>query len=82
MIIAVYNPKGGVGKTTTAVNAATVLAERGRSVLLIDLEADMNSSISLGVRPTEVHPSIVELLLHERQPADGVRRIPASRICT
>ena len=75
MIIAVHNPKGGVGKTTTAVNTATVLAGNGRSVLLVDLEADMNASISLGVRPTDVRPSIVELLLRERQPADAVRRI-------
>ena len=77
MIIAVYNPKGGVGKTTTAVNTAAVLAESGRSVLLIDLEADMNSSISLGVRPAEVRPSIAELLLRERQPTDAVRRVAA-----
>ena len=75
MIIAVHNPKGGVGKTTTAVNTATVLAGSGRSVLLVDLEADMNASISLGVRPTDVRPSIVELLLRERQPADTVRQI-------
>jgi chromosome partitioning protein len=75
MIIAVHNPKGGVGKTTTAVNTATVLAGSGRSVLLVDLEADMNASISLGVRPMDVRPSIDELLLRERQPADAVRRI-------
>ena len=53
MILALYNPKGGCGKTTTAVNVATELARRGRSVLLVDLEADMGSSISLGVRPGE-----------------------------
>ena len=75
MILAVYNPKGGVGKTTTAVNVAAVLAGTGRSVLLVDLEADMNASISLGVRPADVRPSIVELLLHQRQPADVVRRV-------
>ena len=50
MIIAAYNPKGGVGKTTTAVNVASVLAASGQSVLLVDLEADLNASISLGVR--------------------------------
>ena len=77
MIIAVYNPKGGVGKTTTAVNTATVLAGNGRSVLLVDLEADMNASISLGVPPTDVRPSIVELLLREQQPAEAVRRVDA-----
>jgi chromosome partitioning protein len=77
MIIAVYNLKGGVGKTTTAVNMAAVLAGTGRSVLLVDLEADMNASISLGVRPTDVGPSVVQPLLRERQPADVVRRVEA-----
>ena len=77
MIIAVYNPKGGVGKTTTAVNTAAVLAGTGRSVLLVDLEADVNSSISLGVRPTDVRPSIADLLLRQRQPVDAVRRVDA-----
>jgi chromosome partitioning protein len=75
MIIAVYNPKGGVGKTTTAVNMAAVLAGNGRSVLLVDLEADMNASISLGVRPADVRPSAAGLLLREQQPADTVRRV-------
>ena len=73
MIIAAYNPKGGVGKTTTAVNVATVLARQGRSVLLVDLEADLNASISLGVRPSESLPSIAELLLHENRAADAIR---------
>lgn len=75
MIIAAYNPKGGVGKTTTAVNMAAVLAQTGRSVLLVDLEAEMNASISLGVRPAQSRPSIAELLLNERRPADAVRQV-------
>jgi chromosome partitioning protein len=75
MIIAAFNPKGGAGKTTTAVNVATVLAKTGKSVLLIDLEADLNASISLGVRPNDVRPSIAELLLHQRRPADAVRDV-------
>jgi chromosome partitioning protein len=77
MIIAVFNPKGGVGKTTTAVNTAAVLAGNGRSVLLVDLEADMNASISLGVRPADVRPSVRELLLRERRPEDAVRAVPS-----
>src|SRR5687767_371184 len=75
MIIAAFNPKGGAGKTTTAVNVATVLAESGKSVLLIDLEADLNASISLGIRPNEAAPSIAELLLHQRRPGDAVRPV-------
>jgi len=75
MIIAAYNPKGGVGKTTTAVNLATALTAAGRSVLLVDLEADLNASISLGVRPSDARPSMAELLLHEKRPALAVRRV-------
>ena len=75
MIIAAFNPKGGSGKTTTAVNVAAVLASMGRKVLLIDLEADLNASIHLGVRPSEARPSIADLLVHDVRPADAVRPI-------
>ena len=78
MILAIYNPKGGCGKTTTAVNLATDLARRGRSVLVVDLEADMGASISLGVGPGYGHPSVFELLLNQRRPVEGVR--PISRV--
>jgi chromosome partitioning protein len=77
MIIAAFNPKGGVGKTTTAVNVGAVLARSGRSVLIVDLEADLNASISLGFRPTHTAPSVAELLLHESRSIDAVRRVPA-----
>jgi chromosome partitioning protein len=73
MIIATFNPKGGAGKTTTAVNVATMLARRDRSVLLVDLEADLNASISLGVRPVHSDPSIADVLLRRTHPAAAVR---------
>ena len=75
MIIAAYNPKGGVGKTTTAVNVASVLAARGRTVLLVDLEADLNASISVGLRPLDAVPSVAEVLLHETRPQEAVRAV-------
>jgi chromosome partitioning protein len=75
MIIAVFNPKGGVGKTTTAVTTAAVLARAGHSVLLVDLEADLNASISLGVTARDRTPSIAELLLHQARPESAVRRV-------
>lgn len=77
MIIAAFNPKGGVGKTTTAVNVAAVLAGGGRSVLLVDLEADLNASLSVGVRPPADTPSIAELLLHEARADAVVQKVPA-----
>jgi len=75
MIIAAFNPKGGVGKTTTAVNVAAALARSGRSVLLVDLEADLSASISLGVGPGHGTPSIAEVLVHERRAADATRPV-------
>ena len=62
-IIAIANQKGGVGKTTTAVNLAACLAKKGQRVLLIDMDPQGNATSGLGVDNRKVENSIYDILI-------------------
>ncbi|NJO07320.1 MAG: ParA family protein [Chloroflexaceae bacterium] len=63
-IIALANQKGGVGKTTTTLNLGAALAERGRRVLLIDLDPQSNLTMGLGLNPYEQDATAYQVLLN------------------
>ncbi|HEY2387286.1 MAG TPA: AAA family ATPase [Candidatus Binatia bacterium] len=86
-VLAVANQKGGVGKTTTAVNLSAGLAIAGRSTLLIDFDPQASATSGLGVHPQELEGSVYHVLIGARTAEESTRPtkienlslLPASR---
>jgi chromosome partitioning protein len=71
-IIAVVNQKGGVGKTTTAVNLTAALTESGKRVLLCDFDPQANATSGLGIDKRKVHKSVYDVLVRSAAVRDAI----------
>ena len=79
-IIAVANQKGGVGKTTSAVNLTAALGARGYKVLLVDVDPQGNSTSGLGVNKRDLKHSTYDLMVATAQPAEVLRHTPFENV--
>ena len=74
-VIAVANQKGGVGKTTTSINLSACLAEKGKKVLLVDMDSQGNTTSGLGLEKNELDKTIYEVLRDEIPVEDSIVEI-------
>src|SRR5207248_7920245 len=74
LVLAIANQKGGVGKTTTAINLAASLAVAEQRVLLVDLDPQGNTTSGLGIQRESLSESIYEVLTHQIEAKKAVHK--------
>lgn len=70
--IAVFNQKGGVGKTTTVINLSACLASRGKKVLMLDIDPQGNTTSGVGIDKTTLEKTIYDVLINNDSPMDCI----------
>ncbi len=70
--IAVFNQKGGVGKTTTVINLSACLADKGKKVLMIDIDPQGNTTSGIGVDKTALDKTIYDMLINGEDPQNCI----------
>src|SRR2546421_7944217 len=80
-VYAIANQKGGVGKTTTAVNVGACIAEAGYATLLVDVDPQANATVGLGI-PRGHRPGLYDVLAGEATAAEAIRHgsVPALEV--
>jgi chromosome partitioning protein len=78
-VISIVNQKGGVGKTTTAMNLAAYLSENGVSCLLIDLDPQANATSGCGLIPSDIQRGIYEVLSGQVSPHEALHEVEPHR---
>jgi chromosome partitioning protein len=78
-VYAIANQKGGVGKTTTAVNVAACIAEAGYPTLLVDIDPQANATVGLGVAK-DSHPNVYDVLVGDAEAADALHDTDVERL--
>jgi len=71
----ILNNKGGIGKTTTAINLAAGLGQAGHNILLVDLDSQASASVALGLDRENLTPSSAEVLFEDADPDDAIRSL-------